>query len=173
MTFESISCSKIVKTNFLVVDHPLAYNVIIGWPTLNCIQPIVLIYYIMLKFLTSSGVDDIISDPNESIRCHLTSIILPKKVVLLVQQMDPWEPSLISLHPEDGEPLDEISLNLERPNYIVKVRLALTRERNKELINFLRLNLEVFTRSPSNIPRIDHSVVQRRFNINPKHKTFH
>ncbi|XP_065023218.1 uncharacterized protein LOC135649049 [Musa acuminata AAA Group] len=44
--------SKTVMTTFLVVDLPTAYNVILGWPTLNKVRAVVSTYYRTVKFPT-------------------------------------------------------------------------------------------------------------------------
>lgn len=53
--------------------------------------------------------------------------------------------TLVNLHPEVGEPLVEILLNPERSDHTIKIGSALTQKRKEELVNFLRLNSEVFT----------------------------
>jgi hypothetical protein len=40
---------------FLVVDRPSAYNVIIGQPALNNLKAITSTYNMMMKFLTEEG----------------------------------------------------------------------------------------------------------------------
>ena len=62
---------------------------------------------------------------------------------------------LVNPHPEVGEPLVEILLNLERSDHTIKIGSALTLKRKEELVNFLRLNSEVFAWLPNDMPRID------------------
>ena len=50
------------KHNFLVVDSPSFYNVIIGWPTLNCWKAATSTYYLKVKFPTEQGVSEIRGD---------------------------------------------------------------------------------------------------------------
>ncbi|CAL9074573.1 unnamed protein product [Musa textilis] len=105
VTFGFDDCFEIVKTKFLIVDIPFTYNVIIGRPTLNCIRAMVSTYLMRLKFPTSSSVGEIRSDPKDLRHCYLTLVTLLKKVTLLIQQMDPREPSSINPYPEAREPL--------------------------------------------------------------------
>ena len=48
-----------VKLTFMVVQAPLAYNAILGWPELNAFLAIVSIYHLMMKFLTPNGVGEV------------------------------------------------------------------------------------------------------------------
>ena len=42
-------------SNFVVVEAPLAYNVIFRWPTFNQAKVVVLTYSIVIKFSTPQG----------------------------------------------------------------------------------------------------------------------
>ncbi|RRT47569.1 hypothetical protein B296_00029418 [Ensete ventricosum] len=64
---------------FMVVDLPLAYNVIIGRLTLNKLRAIVSTYHYSMKFPTSAGLGEIKSDPQELRRCCLVTTTIPKK----------------------------------------------------------------------------------------------
>lgn len=50
------------RNNFLVVDSPSSYNVIIGRPTLNCWKAATSTYYLKVKFPTKQGVGVIRGD---------------------------------------------------------------------------------------------------------------
>ena len=55
LTLEFRPLTRIVKVNFLVVNCPLAYNVILGRLTLNKIKAIVSIALLTVKFLSDNG----------------------------------------------------------------------------------------------------------------------
>ncbi|RRT69524.1 hypothetical protein B296_00008971 [Ensete ventricosum] len=71
--------TKTLMVHFMVVDLPSAYNVIIGRPTLKKLRVIVSAYHHSMKFPTSAGSGETKSDPQESRRCYLATMTIPKK----------------------------------------------------------------------------------------------
>ncbi|RWV96393.1 hypothetical protein GW17_00040900 [Ensete ventricosum] len=71
--------TKTLIVVFMVVDLPLAYNAIIGRPTLNRLRAVVSSLHHSMKFPINKGVGEARSDPWESRRCYLTATTLPKK----------------------------------------------------------------------------------------------
>ena len=47
--------TRTIKVDFLVVDYPLAYNVIIGRPTWNKVDVVISTSLLMMKFITDEG----------------------------------------------------------------------------------------------------------------------
>lgn len=60
----------IILINFLVVDAPSIYNVIIDWPTLNALQVVALIYHLTLKFPTPARVGVVQGNHVKACRCY-------------------------------------------------------------------------------------------------------
>ena len=58
--------AKMIMTTFMVVDLPLAYNVILNRPTLNKLKAVVSTYHGAIKFLTLATIGKSRSDPGES-----------------------------------------------------------------------------------------------------------
>ncbi|RRT31201.1 hypothetical protein B296_00056810 [Ensete ventricosum] len=73
VTFGGEPRSKTLLVSFMVVKLPSAYNAIIGHPTLNRLRTVVSTYHRILKFPTRTGVDEVRSDPRESMQCYLTA----------------------------------------------------------------------------------------------------
>jgi hypothetical protein len=48
-----------VIVDFLVVDRPSAYNIIIGRSTLNKLRAITSTYHLMMKFPTKEGIGEL------------------------------------------------------------------------------------------------------------------
>lgn len=136
ITFGLSNCSKMVKTKFLIVDFPSAYNAITRRLTLIRLPVIVSTYYMTLKFPTSFEVGELESDPRESRYCYLASITFPNKKSLSVQQLDSWELTPIVTHPEVEELLVEIPLDLTKLDQTIRVGSALFKDKKIELINF-------------------------------------
>ena len=49
-------CQAIMTTKFLIVEAPLAYNMLLGRPSLNAIRAISSAYHMVVKFPTENGV---------------------------------------------------------------------------------------------------------------------
>lgn len=48
-----------IELDSLIMKIPSTYNTILGWPRLNTLCAIISTYHLLMKFLTSSGVDKI------------------------------------------------------------------------------------------------------------------
>jgi len=44
-----------LETNFLVVDVPMAYNIILGCPTLHSVKAVIALYLLQLQFESDDG----------------------------------------------------------------------------------------------------------------------
>ena len=70
------------QLDFLVVDCPSSYNVIIGRPTLNCWKAATSTYYLKVKFPTENGVGEVKGDQVLARECY--------QVVLAVKENHTW-----------------------------------------------------------------------------------
>jgi len=74
-----------VMAYFLIVDQPLAYNAIIGRPTLNKLRAITSTHHLKMKFLTNNGVGEVKGDKLIARKCYNISLKAPRnKETLLV-----------------------------------------------------------------------------------------
>ncbi|KAL0456594.1 UNVERIFIED_CONTAM: hypothetical protein Slati_0998600 [Sesamum latifolium] len=64
---------------FLVVDIPSAYNVILGRPTLNAFRAIISTYYMKIKFSVVGGVGEAQTDALQARKCYVEAIKRGKK----------------------------------------------------------------------------------------------
>ncbi|RWW42488.1 hypothetical protein BHE74_00051973 [Ensete ventricosum] len=81
--------SKALMVSFTVVGLPLAYNAIIGQPTLNKLRTVVSTYHRVMKFPTKTGVVEAKSNPQESRQCYMTTTLLSKKIKTPTPNIDP------------------------------------------------------------------------------------
>ena len=67
--------SRTVDVNFLVVDVPMAYNIIIGRPTLSVLKAVVAPYLLLMQFELDDGrVGKLFGDQRMAWECYLSLI---------------------------------------------------------------------------------------------------
>ena len=71
---------------------------------------------------------------------------------------------------EPTEALEDILLDENNPKKSTRIGADLEKKIKKDLINFLRENIDVFTWSHEDMPGIDPSVITHRLNIYPSSK---
>ena len=148
------------KHNFLVVDSPSSYNVIIGRPTLNRWKVATYTYYLKVKFPIEQGVGEIRGDQVLARGCY--------QVVLATKENHMW--TIEDKTPEIVEKLETIELVEGDPTKTTQVRTSLNPKIKEEIISFLKDNLDVFTWSHEDMPGISANVIQHRLNVDPKKK---
>ncbi|XP_065033898.1 uncharacterized protein LOC135666260 [Musa acuminata AAA Group] len=159
--------SKTIMTTFLVVDHPTAYNAILGRPTLNKVRAVVSTYYQTVKFLTREGVGEVTGSPRESRRCYLTSVSLGKRTRAEAPLEDPQEAKKLAPHPEPRGSTVDVPLQEARPNQTVRVGSELPEREREQLVGLLRENVDIFAWSPSDMGGVDPEVAEHHLNIPP------
>ena len=150
-----------IMVDFLVVDRPSAYNIIIGRPRLNKLRAATSTYHLMMKFPTEEGVGEIKGDQLAVRRCYNISM---KKVsdqtTLLVA-------SVAEVKGEPTEPLEEV---IVEEGKVLQIGTCLTQEKREGLVDFLGRNLEVFTWSHEDMLRISPEVIVHIMNVDPDMK---
>ena len=71
-----------LQLDFLVVDCPFSYNVIIRRPTLNCWKAATSTYFLKVKFLTENGIGEVKGDQVLARECY--------QAVLAVKENHMW-----------------------------------------------------------------------------------
>ena len=129
-------------TNFVMVEAPSAYNVILGRPTLNQAQAVVSTYSLVVKFPTPQGAGILKGDQARARSCYVTSLC--KNAVagaLNVEEMDSrGEKEGVSL----VEELFQIVLDPQEPIRVVSIGSFLEPGLQAGLTRFLRQNQDVF-----------------------------
>ncbi|XP_059441743.1 uncharacterized protein LOC132174049 [Corylus avellana] len=72
-----------IMVDFLVIDQPSAYNVIIGRRTLNQLKAATSTYYLKMKFSTTEGVGEVKGDQVVARKCYNTSLKRCPELALL------------------------------------------------------------------------------------------
>ena len=74
LTLGDPPCQATTTARFLIVDAPLAYNMLLGRPSLNAIKAIPFAYHMMIKFSTTSRVGMVRGDQRVARECYSASM---------------------------------------------------------------------------------------------------
>ena len=79
LTLGDPPCQATTMKKFIIVEAPLAYNMLLGRPSLNAIRAISSAYHMVVKFPTENGVGMVRGDRQIARECYLAS--MKQKVV--------------------------------------------------------------------------------------------
>ena len=137
--------------NFLIIDCPSAYNIILGRPALNTLRAVPSTYHLILRFPTPNGVGEIRGDQLAARECYVSSMKTRKpQEALQVEILYPRDDSTI----ERGEPTEKlipIVLDEDHPDKRIYVGSSLSTELVGPLIDFLKHNMDVFAWSHADL----------------------
>ena len=149
--------------NFLVVDCSFSYNAKIGRPTLNNWKAVTSTYHLSVKFPTEHGIGQVQGDQLATRECYLDMLAMDEQV----QTMNIEEKRIVV---EPTEVLENISLDENNPKMCTRVGADLEEKIKKDLVHFLKKNIDVFAWSHEDMPDIDPSVITYRLNVCPSSK---
>ncbi|XP_048498016.1 uncharacterized protein LOC125496559 [Beta vulgaris subsp. vulgaris] len=179
------SHSKDIMVEFLVVDVPTAYNAIIGGPQIHDAQAVVFTYPLTKIYTSNKGKSERIKGNQESTRaCYLTTLkhfdhkrpIETPSSARKRRRMENKAKRDLSIENFEGRPTDmsrpspegeteELSLELERPERMVKIGEDLAAEVNIYLISLLRGQTDIFAFSTDEMPGFDLAFMVHRLNV--------
>ena len=151
------------NVNFLVVYCSLSYNAIIGRPTLNSWKAVTSTYHLSVKFPTEHGVGEVQGDQLAARECYLAMLAMDEQT----QTISIEERRIVA---EPTEALEDIPLDEDDPGKSTRIGADLDGKIKKDLIRFLRENIDVFAWSHENMSGIDLSVITHRLNVYPSSK---
>ena len=148
------------QLDFLVVDCPLSYNVIIRRPMLNRWKLTTSTYCLKVKFPTKNGVDEVKGDLVLARECY--------QAVLAAKENHTW---MIEEKEEDKvETLETVELVEGEATKTTKIGMTLSPEMKTRLVRFLKENLDSFAWTHEDMPGISPKVIQHKLNVDPKRK---
>uniref|UniRef100_A0A2N9FYM4 RNA-directed DNA polymerase n=1 Tax=Fagus sylvatica TaxID=28930 RepID=A0A2N9FYM4_FAGSY len=141
LVIEAGTYPRQVRTSveFLVVDCPSAYNVIIGRPTLNKLRAVTSTYHLLVRFPTEHGIGELKGDQATARECYFASL----------------------------EELEEIVLDDDEPNKTTSIGTKMDRTIREAMISFLKSNLDVFAWTHDDMPGIDPATICHKLNVDP------
>ena len=106
LTLGDPPCQATTIVRFLIVDAPLAYNVLLGRPSLNAIKAIPSAYHMVVKFLTTNRVGMVRGDQRVARECYSASIKQKAVDNIYVDELDMRDKVDKQLEPsEELEPI--------------------------------------------------------------------
>lgn len=182
-----------LQVDFLVVDAPSSYNIIIGRPTLSIVKAVVAPYLFLMQYETDDGrVGKIYGDAEVAKGCYALSMQplvekergssqgprgderghgppeapLPVPPVVSHSGSDDHGRS----RPEPTDEVEHIPLDVSRPDRKVQIGKELGREVKDSLVQLLKGYADVFAYGPEEMPGISPEVMEHRLNVNSDHK---
>ena len=148
------------QLNFLVVDCPSSYNVIIGQPTLNKWKAATSTYCLKIKFLMDNGVGEVKGDQVLARECYQACLAAKENHTWVIEEKD-----------EDKvEVLETVELAVGQATKTTRIGTTLSPGMRAKLIQFLKENLDVFAWSHKDMPGIPPEIIQHKLNVNPDRK---
>uniref|UniRef100_A0A2N9IUL6 Uncharacterized protein n=1 Tax=Fagus sylvatica TaxID=28930 RepID=A0A2N9IUL6_FAGSY len=162
LTIEAGTYPKQVRTSveFLVVDCPSAYNVIIGRPTLNKLRAVTSTYHLLVRFPTEHGIGELKGDQATARECYFAS--LGPEAKHQTMKIDEGHRLV-----ESTEELEVIVLDDDEPSKTTSIGTQMDETMREAMINFLRSNLDVFAWTHDDMPGIDPATICHKLNVNP------
>ena len=106
LTLGDPPCQATTIVRFLIVDAPLAYNVLLGRPSLNAIKAILSAYHMVVKFPTTNRVGMVRGDQRVARECYSASIKQKAVDNIYVDELDMRDKVDKQLEPsEELEPI--------------------------------------------------------------------
>ena len=117
------------------MDAPLAYNILLGRPSLNAIRVIPSTYHMIIKFPTANGVGMVRGDQRIAKECYSAS--MKQKAVGSIYMDELNRRDKVSIRPMPLEELEPIQLD-DQPEHLVYIGSKLAEDVRDPLIHFLK-----------------------------------
>ena len=147
------------QLDFLVVNCPSFYNVIIGRPTLNRWKAATSTYCLKVKFPTDNGVGEVRGDQILARKCY--------QAILATRENHTW---MIGEEESKVKALETVALVKDRTTKTTRIGTTLNPEMRTRLIEFLKENLNIFAWSHEDMPGISPKIIQHKLTVDPERK---
>ncbi|XP_030923089.1 uncharacterized protein LOC115949970 [Quercus lobata] len=150
------------EIDFLIVNCPSTYNIILGRPALNRLKAVTSIYHLKVKFPTAYGIGEIKGDQVLAREYYQVALTSGENHTWVMNEPEPI--------PESSKIPQEIEIVLGDSTKVLKIKTTLLASKKEKMISFLRANQDVFTWKHEDMPEIDRKIIQYRLNVNPECK---
>ena len=124
------------EIDFLIVDCPLTYNIILGRHALNRQRAVTSTYHLEVKFPTANGVGEIRGDQVLARECYQAALAFGENHSWVINEPEPI--------PEPSETPQEVEIIPGDSMKVLKIGTALLTLEKEKMISFLRANQYVF-----------------------------
>nr|XP_023870615.1 uncharacterized protein LOC111983185 [Quercus suber] len=122
------------EIDFVVVDCPSSYNVIIGRPTLNKWKVATSTYCLKMKFPTDSGVGEVKGDQVLARECYQAIVAAKENHAWMIEEKEG----------DKMENLETVVLDEEEATKMTRIGMTLSPEMRSKLVQFLKENQDIF-----------------------------
>ena len=150
------------EIDFLIVDCPLTYNIILGRPALNRLRAATSTYYLKVKFPTAHKVGEIRGDQVLARECYQVALASGENHTWVINESEP--------NPEPSKIPQEVEIVPGDSTKVLKIGTTFSTSEKEKMISFLRANQDVFTWKHEDLPKIDRKIIQNCLNVNPECK---
>ncbi|GKV22541.1 hypothetical protein SLEP1_g32403 [Rubroshorea leprosula] len=171
------------SVTFLVVKMESAFNAILGRATLRELKAVISQPHLCMKFLTTQGVGVLKGNQKMARACYQDTF---KKVELTAASVSsenhrPTQPgqqtmsiSDIEHRPEGvkqkAKPVETVPVNPDVPERTINIGTRLIEEERTELLEFLRVNQDVFAWTTDEMPSIPAELTVHKLSTDPTRK---
>ncbi|XP_023926907.1 uncharacterized protein LOC112038331 [Quercus suber] len=150
------------EIDFLIVDCPSTYNIILGRPVLNRLRAMTSTYHLKVKFPTVHGVGEIGGDQVLARECYQATLALGENHTWVINEPKPI--------PEPLETPQEVKIVLGDSTKVLKIGTALLTSEKEKNDLLLMSKLRCFCLKHEDMPEIDRKIIQHRLNVNLEYK---
>ena len=167
LTLGDPPCQATTTVQFLIVDAPSAYNVLLGRPSLNAIKAIPSSYHMVIKFPTTNGVGMVRGDQHMARECYSASMKQKAVDNIYVDELDMRDE--VNTRPEPSKELEPVQLD-DDPEHLAYISSKLAEDLRHRLIHFLKQNKDVFAWKQEDMGGIDPTIITYKLNVSPSFK---
>ncbi|XP_075503974.1 uncharacterized protein LOC142541301 [Primulina tabacum] len=156
--------------NFVIVDAPSSYNVIMGRPAVAAFMEIASALHQKIKFPVGEAVGEVKGDQKNSRKCDVEEVRVEQKSVKIEHPSRPESRGLDQLHliEEAGEVISEDvceELILNPPFEVVRIARTLEEPLKEQLVQCLEKNKDVFAWCPAELQGVRREVMEHKLNV--------
>ena len=118
LTLGNPPCQATTVVKFLIVDASLAYNMLLGKPSLNALSVVPSAYHMVIKFPTENGVGMVRGDQRVARECYSASI--KQKVVKSIHMDELYMRDELDTRPTPSEELEPVQLE-DQPEHLAYI----------------------------------------------------
>ncbi|XP_031112204.1 uncharacterized protein LOC116016181 [Ipomoea triloba] len=164
---------NVLKTtmDFVVVKLKCVHNAILGRPGITRAAAVISMSHLCMKFHTPNGIGVVRGDQRAARQCYVRAVKQSdreeSRIHTISQQVDHGE---LKEKPQPASELEEIILDSDRPERVVKIGRGLPVDLREDIIGVLQRYKNVFAWGPEDMLGVDRSVICHRLSIQPGSK---